>query len=85
MLIQFQQQYFPCSFEKKLCIKFYFSNYICELLGELHFCGGKNVMPLHYLEWVRVMVFDATFNNISVISWRSVLLVEETGENHLKH
>ena len=31
------------------------------------------------------MVLDATFNNISVISWRSVLLVEETGvpgENH---
>jgi hypothetical protein len=25
------------------------------------------------------MVFDATFNNISVISWRSVLLVAETG------
>jgi hypothetical protein len=23
-----------------------------------------------------------TFNNISAISWRSVLLVEETGENH---
>jgi len=33
---------------------------------------------------VRVMVFNATFNNISVISW-SVLLMEETGvpgENH---
>ena len=30
---------------------------------------------------VRVMVFNATFNNISVISWRSVLLVEETGES----
>ena len=29
------------------------------------------------------MVFDATFNNISVISRWSVLLVEETGENHL--
>ena len=28
------------------------------------------------------MVFNATFNNISVISWRSVLLVEETGEKH---
>jgi hypothetical protein len=31
------------------------------------------------------MVFNATFNNISVISWRSVLLVKETGvpgENH---
>jgi len=34
---------------------------------------------------VRVVVFNATFNNISVISWRSVLLVENTGvpgENH---
>ena len=28
---------------------------------------------------VRVMVFNATFNNISVLSWRSVLLVGETG------
>jgi hypothetical protein len=31
------------------------------------------------------MVFNTTFNNISVISWQSVLLVEETGgpgENH---
>jgi hypothetical protein len=31
-----------------------------------------------------VMVFNATFNNITVISWGSVLLVEETkvpGEN----
>ena len=31
------------------------------------------------------MVFNVTFNNVSVISWRSVLLVEETrvpGENH---
>jgi hypothetical protein len=28
---------------------------------------------------VRIRVFNATFNNISVISWRSVLLVEETG------
>ena len=29
--------------------------------------------------WVRVMMFNATFNNISTISWQSVLLVEETG------
>ena len=27
---------------------------------------------------VRIMVFNATFNNISVIPWQSVLLVEET-------
>jgi hypothetical protein len=38
-----------------------------------------------YWGWGRVMVFNATFNNISVISWQSFLLVEETGvpeENH---
>jgi len=31
------------------------------------------------------MAFNATFNNISVISWRTVILMEETGvpgENH---
>jgi hypothetical protein len=31
------------------------------------------------------MVFNATFNNISAISWPSILLMEETGvteENH---
>jgi len=28
---------------------------------------------------VMVMVFNATFSNISVISWRSALLVHETG------
>jgi hypothetical protein len=31
---------------------------------------------------VKIMVFNATFNNISVIFWWSVLLVEDTGENH---
>jgi hypothetical protein len=34
---------------------------------------------------VRDMVFNATFNNISAISWQTVLLVKETvvpGENH---
>ena len=28
------------------------------------------------------LVFDATFSNISAISWRPVLVVEEAGENH---
>jgi hypothetical protein len=35
--------------------------------------------------FVCLMVFNTTFNNISAISWRSVLLAEETGgsgENH---
>jgi hypothetical protein len=34
---------------------------------------------------IRVMVFNATFNNISVIPWQAVLLEEETEvpvENH---
>jgi hypothetical protein len=34
---------------------------------------------------VRVVVFNSTFNNISALFWRSVLLVEETkapGKNH---
>ena len=34
---------------------------------------------------VRVMALNATFNNISVVSWWLVLLVEEAGvlgENH---
>jgi hypothetical protein len=37
-----------------------------------------------YMCYMRIMiiVFSATLNSISVISWRSVLLVEEMGENH---
>ena len=31
---------------------------------------------------VRVIVFNATFNNISVISWRSVLLVEDIRQSN---
>jgi hypothetical protein len=40
---------------------------------------------LNYRVRVRVMVLNATFNNISIISWSSVLLVDETGvprDNH---
>jgi hypothetical protein len=42
--------------------------------------GPDDVLLHNY----RVMVFNATFNNISAISWGSVLLMEETrvlGEN----
>jgi hypothetical protein len=37
-------------------------------------------------QYIRFMVFNANFNNISVISWLSVLLVEKTGvrgENYI--
>jgi hypothetical protein len=43
----------------------------------LHYFAASHGAVFSY--WVRVMVFNATFNNISVISWQSVLLVEETG------
>ena len=37
-----------------------------------HYCSST-------VYWVRVIVFNAMINNISVISWWSGLLVEETG------
>ena len=35
--------------------------------------------------FVCLMMFNATFNNISVILWQSVLLVEEIGEPGENH
>jgi predicted thioredoxin/glutaredoxin len=35
--------------------------------------------PQWFCFWLGFMVFNVTFNNISAISWQSVLLVEETG------
>jgi hypothetical protein len=37
---------------------------------------------MRFVLWFSCMVFYATFNNISVISWWLVLFVEENGENH---
>ena len=41
-------------------------------------------IKIMYSWWIYgFMMFDASFNNISVISWQSVLfMVEENGENH---
>ena len=50
--------------------------------GQSKVKSHENKFIQHHFEGGRVMVFKATFNNISVISWRSVLMVEETGENH---
>jgi len=46
-------------------------------------CTKSGNWEVMYMVWY--MVFNANFNNISVISWRSILLMEETGvplENH---
>jgi hypothetical protein len=47
-------------------------------------CQRTSQYPFIKNFFVCVMVFNATFNNISAISWRSVLLVEETGESWKK-
>jgi len=56
-----------------------------QLKHENHLDADQYTMTTIKLFRVMVMVFYATFNNSSVISWLSVLLVEETrvpGENH---
>jgi hypothetical protein len=52
------------------------------LLVDYKFSGIISPVIISLQYGVGVMVFNATFNNISAISWQSVLLVEETGENH---
>jgi hypothetical protein len=49
--------------------------------------SGKSQLKRCGMVWVlfRFMVWKVTFNNISVISWRSVWLVEETGESGENH
>jgi len=50
-----------------------------------HPCGRQTTSVKELYRQVWFMMFNTTFNNISVISWWSVLLVEETGvpgENH---
>ena len=49
---------------------------IISLLVYLCFCSFV------YLGYEGIMMFNATFNNISAISRQSILLVEETGEHH---
>jgi hypothetical protein len=51
----------------------------------MHVGIAFTILIIFIIYRVRVMVFNVTFNNISVLAWRSVLWVEETGvpeENH---
>ena len=70
------QGYYDKNIKNQVGLSLYFlpNELIYELLPSFGICC---------LVWF--MVFNATFNNISAISWWSVLLVEETGvpgENH---
>jgi hypothetical protein len=46
--------------------------------------SGEHIVFFYFGQRLKLWLwrFNVTFNNISVISWRSVLLVEETGESH---
>jgi hypothetical protein len=66
------------SIHKKHNISFFYTAFAINLSFCFYYSNPRK-------NRVRVMVFNATFNNISVISWWSVLLVEEIrvpGENH---
>ena len=75
------------------CIFFlnYFKTFTCKLIAYIkianHLHINSDVSSCSIKDGlVWFMVFNATFNNISVISCRSVLLMEETGvpgKNHL--
>jgi hypothetical protein len=58
---------------------------LCHMFINCINTGGHKDRPKTYLFVGWFMVFKATFNTMSVISWQSVLLVEGTGvaeENH---
>ena len=60
---------------------------LCFINGKCSMSSFVSALMLSPCNWVRVIVivFNATFNNISVILLRSDLLVEKTGvpgENH---
>ena len=57
---------------KYLSVKYLLWSLLCSVI-----CGER---WLYFLLRVKIMVFNANFNNISVISWQSVSLVEETRE-----
>jgi hypothetical protein len=79
----FEQDYYINTLNVKTCLSYNFKpqsgqikDYKAVWLGIKIICPSRGVS---------VMVINATFNNISVISWWSVLLREETGvtrENH---
>jgi len=63
---------------KKIIVHFIrvFNNYKCTCNGEKY--PKYRTIQYFFALWVRVTVFNTTFNNISVISWQSILLVEES-------
>ena len=62
------------------CYLMYYGEKVCQQRGKTK--GTFNIygyILANIKEGVTAMVFNTTFNNISVILWLSVLLMEETG------
>jgi hypothetical protein len=59
-------------------IKHGFYQYILQIISYMNEQIIGSYQSSEKIFRVRFMVFNATFNNISVISWRSGLLGEET-------
>jgi hypothetical protein len=71
--------------QKHIQVKFVLLSYIHRTAVLLRYQEYLwHFVRMHHFKFkhrVSVLVFNATFTNILVISWRSVLLLEETGEN----
>ena len=65
---------------------------MCDILRHFNFMSSaldqsttSTMSDFHLMNVDMVMLYNATFNNISAITWRSALLVDEIGvseENH---
>jgi len=58
---------------------------LIKSLDEFHKIGIRKTIKkglVSIIDLDRYIVFNATFSNISAISWRPVLVVEEARENH---
>jgi hypothetical protein len=79
--------WFLINFAKKCNVIEYRNNLLIKKNGN-HCCDKwKPVIMYSFFFWLNecIIVFKATFSNISAISWRPVLVVKEAGvpgENH---
>jgi hypothetical protein len=83
-LSNLDKTHFSCSTSRDFPFKNFYVIFISPECRKERLVIKTNLKQL-YMSGVGFMEFNTTFNNISVISWQSVLSVEETrvpGENH---
>jgi hypothetical protein len=81
----YREQIWTINMKKSFIIEILLYKLNCKEKIMICIVSCEYIIIIHLAIRVRVMMFNATFNNISVLSWRSVLLVEETrvpGENN---